>query len=100
LGKEPTTGEKNAVRKAEQYLSIIAFSRTGLIKQLKYEGFTEAESVYAVDNVEVDWKEQAKKKAEQYLSIMAFSRTGLINQLKYEGFTEEEAIYGVEQNGY
>lgn len=100
LGKEPTMGEKNAIKKAESYLSHMAFSRKSLINQLKYEGFTTEESTYAVDNIEVDWNEQAAKKAESYLSHSSFSRKGLIDQLKYEGFTQAQAEYGVTQNGY
>lgn len=100
LGKEPTTGEKNAVKEAKSYLDYSAFSRSGLIKQLEFEGFSTEEATYAVDHVTVDWNEQAAKKAKSYLSFRAFSRSGLISQLEFEGFTAEEAEYGVSQNGY
>ncbi|UMZ72540.1 Host cell surface-exposed lipoprotein [Natranaerofaba carboxydovora] len=58
------------------------------------------EAVYAVDEIEVDWKEQAALKAEDYLDYSSFSREGLIEQLEYEGFTREQAEYGVEAVGY
>lgn len=96
----PTTGESNALKKAFQYLNVMAFSRTGLIAQLEYDGFTTAEATYAVDNCGTDWNEQAASKAEQYLSIMGFSKDGLISQLEYDGFTHEQAVYGAAQNGY
>lgn len=96
----PTVGETNALRKAEDYLKIMAFSYNGIIKQLEYEGFTTEQATYAADNCGADWNEQAAKKAKDYLSIMAFSRDGLINQLVYEGFTQEQAVYGAEQNGF
>ena len=99
LGTAPTKAQENAAKKAKEYLNIMAFSRTGLIKQLEFEGFTNEEAVYGVDNVSVDWNEQAVKKAKEYLNIMAFSRSGLIKQLEFEGFTYEQAVYGVEQNG-
>ncbi len=99
LGKEPTVSQKNALRKAQSYLSYSAFSRKGLIEQLEYEGFSNEDSVYAVDRVGADWKQQAVKKGESYLKYSAFSRQGLIEQLEYEGFTHEEAVYGTEQNG-
>ena len=35
-----------AVRKAKQYLAFQAFSRTGLIQQLEYEGFTPSQALY------------------------------------------------------
>lgn len=96
----PTAGESNALKKAYQYLNVMAFSRTGLIAQLEYDGFTTAEATYAVDNCGTDWNEQAASKAGQYLSIMGFSKDGLIGQLEYDGFTHEQAVYGAEQNGY
>ena len=77
----------------------MAFSRDGLIKQLEFEGFSNEDATYGVDNVSVDWNEQAVKKAKEYLDTMAFSRDGLIKQLEFEGFTYEQAVYGVEQNG-
>lgn len=95
-----TTGMKNALKAAKNYLSIMPFSYEGLIEQLEYEQYTHSEAVYAADNCGADWKEQAAKKAAAYLDIMAFSREGLIEQLEYEGFTHEQAVYGVEQNGY
>ena len=99
IGKKPTVEQLNAVRKAESYLSFSAFSRKGLIEQLEYEGFSNADSTYAVDNVDVNWNEQAVKKANSYLDISGFSKQGLIEQLEYEGFTHEQAVYGAEQNG-
>lgn len=100
LGKEPTMGQKNALKTAESYLRSSAFSRKGLIEQLKYEEYSTEEATYAVDNIDVDWNEQAAKCAESYLKSSSFSRKGLIDQLKYEGFTTAQAEYGVSQNGY
>lgn len=95
-----TMGEKNALQKAKDYLAYMAFSETGLIEQLEYEGYSHSEAVYGVEHCGADWMEQAARKAADYLDYMAFSRTGLIEQLEYEGFTHEQAVYGVEQNGY
>ena len=94
-----TRSQQNAVRSAEDYLSFTAFSRTGLIDQLKFEGYSTEDATFAVDSLDVDWREQAAKSAENYLSIMAFSRSGLIDQLVFEGFTREEAEFGVAQTG-
>lgn len=95
-----TTGERNALASAIGYLDIMPFSRSGLIEQLEYEGYTTSEATYAVDNCGADWKEQAALSAKAYLDIMSFSRSGLIDQLMYEGYTRSEAEYGVSQNGY
>ena len=97
---EPTMEQKNALAKAKSYLNYTAFSRSGLISQLEYEGFSTESATYAVDNCGADWNEQAVKKAESYLKYSSFSKSGLIEQLEYEGFTHEQAVYGAEQNGY
>ena len=95
-----TLGEINAALKAKSYLRTMPFSRTGLIEQLEYEGFTHQEAVYGVAQSGADWNEQAALKAKSYLRTMPFSRTGLIEQLEYEGFTRQEAEYGVRAVGY
>lgn len=96
----PTAGEQNALNKAKSYLNFTAFSRNGLIGQLEFEGFSNSEAVYAVDNCGANWKEQAAKKAQSYVSLMSFPRDALIQQLEFEGFTSEEAEYGVTSIGY
>lgn len=95
-----TLGEKNALKAAKSYLDYTAFSYTGLIEQLEYEGYSHSEAVYGADNCGADWNEQAAKAAANYLDYTSFSRSSLIEQLEYEGFTHSQAIYGVEQNGY
>lgn len=95
-----TMGEANALESAEAYLSFMAFSYSGLIEQLEYEGFTTDEAVFAADNCGADWNEQAAKCAQEYLDTFAFSREELIDQLEYEGFTYDQAVYGVEAVGY
>lgn len=95
-----STGERNALTSAKQYLNSMAFSYSGLIEQLEYEGYTKSEATYAADNCGADWYEQAALSAKEYLDVMPFSRQGLIEQLEYEGFTYDQAVYGVEQNGY
>lgn len=95
-----TTGQENALRSAQSYLDIFAFSRQGLIEQLIYEGYSEDEATFAADNCGADWNEQAAKSAQSYIELMAFSRQGLIEQLLYEGFTQSQAEYGAKAVGY
>ena len=90
----------NATRKAKEYLNVMSFSRQGLIEQLEFEGFSNEASVYAVDNITVDWNEQCAKKAEEYLNVMSFSREGLYEQLAFEGFSDEQIQYGLSSVGY
>ena len=94
-----TVSQRNAVAKAASYLRSSAFSRTGLIEQLEYEKFTNAESIFGVDGQNADWNVQAAKKAASYLKSSSFSRSGLIDQLLYEGFTQAQAEYGVSTTG-
>lgn len=94
-----TVSQENAIDKAEDYLSFAAFSKSGLVQQLKFEGFSTADANFAVANIEVDWNEQAAKKAEDYMNMSSFSRSGLIAQLKFEGFTPAQAAYGAKSVG-
>lgn len=96
----PTVGQQNALAKAKSYLSHSAFSYSGLIDQLKYEGFSEDEAAYGAANCGADWNEQAAKKAQSYMSHSSFSRQRLIDQLVYEGFTQVQAEYGASAVGY
>lgn len=91
-----TFEQQQAIGRAESYLNFSAFSRAGLISQLEFEGFSNTDATFAVDNVSVDWFEQSALKAESYLSYSAFSRTGLIGQLEFEKFTAEQAEYAVD----
>ncbi len=90
---------QQAMLSAESYLGFSAFSESGLIDQLEYEGFTSDQATYGVDHITVDWNEQAWKSAEAYLDYSSFSRSGLIDQLIFEGFTQSQATYGVDKAG-
>lgn len=51
-----------------------------------------------MDNIKVDWNEQAVKKAESYLDFTAFSEQGLYDQLTSEHgsqFTPEQAQHAI-----
>jgi len=95
--RQLTSGQKNALRAAENYLDYTAFSRKSLIDQLKYDQYLEADATFAVDEIAPDWNEQAAAAAKNYLDYTAFSRGGLISQLKYDGFTDAQATYGADK---
>lgn len=95
-----TLSQKNAVKMAENYLDYTSFSKSGLIGQLEYEGFSNEDATYAVNQMNVDWKEQAVAMAKSYLDYTSFSKSGLIEQLEYEGFSNEDATYAAEQAGF
>lgn len=97
---ELTLSQQNAVRSASQYPDYTAFSRSGLIGQLEYEGYATADAEFAVDHLAPDWNQQAALSAQSYLDYTSFSRQGLIDQLIYEGFTPEQAEFGTAAVGY
>lgn len=94
-----TLSQKNARKAAENYLSVMNFSASGLAEQLQFEGYSESDAAYAVAKCGADWNEQALGKALTYLATMPFSATGLQNQLTFEGFTADQAQYGVANCG-
>lgn len=96
---KPSVSQEQAIRKANEYLSFSAFSKSGLVGQLEFEGFSTEDAEFAVENIVVDWNEQAAKKAKSYLDISSFSRKSLIEQLEFEGFTAAEAEYGANSVG-
>ncbi len=46
-----SVSEQNAIEKAESYLEFSSFSRSSLIAQLKFEGFTSAQAKYGATQV-------------------------------------------------
>ena len=94
-----TTSQKNAVNKAKSYLDFAGFSHDGLVAQLEYDKFSNADAVYGADNAGADWNEQAAKKAKSYMEFSSFSRQGLIDQLVYDKFTTAQATHGADSVG-
>lgn len=95
-----TMGQEQASRKAQSYLDLTGFSRTGLIEQLEFEGFSIEDATFAVDYLAPDWNAEAAEKAQSYIDMTSFSQQGLIEQLMFEGFDQAQAEYGVAAVGY
>ncbi|KKQ35439.1 MAG: hypothetical protein US51_C0005G0002 [Microgenomates group bacterium GW2011_GWA2_37_6] len=76
-----SVSQSNAVKKAKSYLNFTGFSHDGLVAQLEYEQFSNADAVYGADNSGANWNEQAGKKAKSYK------------------FTQEQAEYGANAVG-
>lgn len=100
LGKEPTTEEKNALKKAESYSNSLHMSKKGIYNQLtsSIEGFTKEAAQYAIDNIDADWNKNALEKAKTYQTSMSMSSKAIYNQLtsSVEGFTKSEAQYAID----
>lgn len=95
-----TLSQKNALRSAKNYISMMGFSYTGLIQQLEFEGYPHEDAVYGADNCNADWFAEAAESAKNYINMMPMSRDELINQLEFEGFTSEQAEHGAQAVGY
>lgn len=99
----PSTAQaqSNAAKKASSYLRYMAFSRQGLVRQLKYEGFSTADAEFGANSTNANWSQQALSKAKSYVKNQAFSYKGLISQLtsSAEQFTDGQAIYAVANCG-
>lgn len=96
------TEYKAALNKAKNYSDMLHMSKERIYSQLTSEygeKFSKEAAQYAMDNLNVDFKENARKKAESYQEIMNMSPDAIYDQLvsEYgEQFTEEEARYAIE----
>lgn len=103
--KEPelTSGQRNALEAAQNYVDIMAFSKAGLIRQLSSsagDGYSRREAKFAANHVDVDWKEEAVEAARNYLDTMPMSEQQLFEQLTSsagDGFTDAQARYAVKK---
>jgi SOS response regulatory protein OraA/RecX len=86
-----TLGQENALRSAKEYLRMSGFSRSGLVHQLKHEGFSADEARIAVEAADPDWLDQAINAAKSYISSASFSRRSLVEQLNHDGFSDHDA---------
>lgn len=93
---------KAALKTAETYAEIMHMSRAGLYDQLVSEhgeNFPPAAAQYAINNIKVNWKENALKTARSYAEIMNMSDSAIYDQLiseHGEKFTPEEAKYAID----
>ena len=66
----------------------------------KYDRYSEDATQYALNKLNVDWKEQALLKAKYYQEFH-YSKEKLVWQLiNVERFTQEEADYAIEQGNF
>lgn len=95
-----TIGKRNAKKSAKSYISALALSRTQMIEQLEFEGYTTEEATYGADNCGADWNVEAAECAENLLDVMGMSRSQLAEQLEFVGFADEQIEYALEKVGY
>ena len=88
-----------AVRAAKQYLKVMPFSLKGLIKQLKFSGYSTSDATYGAKHSGANWMKEAVLSAKQYLKTMPFSFSGMVEQLEFSGFTHAQAVHGARAAG-
>ena len=90
---------RSVMEKAKFYSDVLNMSKARMYEELTAGcGFTAEEAQYAVDNVKVDWKENALKTAKTY-EDESISKAAMYDNLTSEYadmFTEEEAQYAVD----
>ena len=94
-----TVAQENARDAAESYLDLSGFSKKGLVQQLEFEGYEDADIKAALATLKVDWMAEAVESAESYLDMTSFSRQGLIDQLTFEGYTAKQANHAADAVG-
>lgn len=91
----------NAYATAKEFLKKSLLSMQQIKNDLtKNDRYSEDASLYAINKLNIDWKEQALLKAKSY-QMFHYSKEKLVEQLiKYDLFTQEEADYAVEQGHF
>lgn len=91
----------SAYATAKEFLKKSPLSMQKIKNDLtKNDRYSEDASVYAINKLNIDWKEQALLKAKSY-QMFHYSKEKLVEQLtKYDLFTQEEADYAVEQGHF
>lgn len=104
--QEPETPDvpqefKSALNRAESYGTRFHMSKQAIYDQLTSEyreKFSPEVAQYAVDNLNIDYKQNALEKAKDYQSKMNMSPERIRDQLTSEygeQFTDEEADYAI-----
>ena len=103
IPKKKVTREYSvALKKAQEYLQFMPFSKQGLFDQLTSdygEKFPADAAQYAVDHVTTDWNKNALRAAITYRNEMHMSSRGIYDQLisSYgDQYTEVQAKYAID----
>ena len=103
IASEEEQRQSDIEARALQYASSSALSKNRIIQQMQKEGYSEKELAKALNNIDIDWNEQAVRAANWYLGIYknGLNRETLKEYLtRNEGFTGTEAEYALSQVGF
>ena len=94
-----------ALKKAKSYNSSLHMSKKALYDQLTSQvthGFSSSAAQYAIDHLNVDYKENALVQAREYRKYRNLSKTEIYDRLtspSIDKFTKEEANYAIQKLG-
>jgi len=94
-----TIKQQQAKQAAEAAIASLPFSQSGLVEFLVYQGHSEEDATYAVEQLKEDWDAQADKAAAEYVATQRYTHNRLQEQLEYAGFRPSEAAHGVRSVG-
>lgn len=102
IASEEEQMQSDIEARALQYANNSALSKNRIMQEMRSEGYTEKELVKALQNIDVDWNEQAVKAANWYIGTYPdIDREMLKEQLtRNEGFTGTEAEYALNKVGF
>ena len=93
------TEEISALGRARILAEGEFLSKNSTYEQLvSEEGYSNSSSIYAVENLDIDWKQNALIKADLFNSTLDLSKEEIYNRLisSTEKFTAEEAQYAID----
>lgn len=79
---------EEATSEAQFYVDYMDFSKVELVDQLVGVGYSEKNALEAVENITVDWNNEAVDFANSYYS-MGYTKEEIIVELQNSGYTEE-----------
>ena len=97
--KPQSDNQTLALNYALQYSKYSGLSYNAIVNQLKNDGFSDEDAIYAADNCGADWNNNAIKLAQRFVEYEPYSKLVLLETLQAEGFSLEQAKYGVDNSG-
>lgn len=79
-----------ALQSAQSYVEMSGFSEKSLKTQLEFEEHPKDAIAYAMENVNVDYNQEAIETLESYKEMGGMSKSELKTQLEFEGFTKSQ----------
>lgn len=96
--KSEEKADGNLKEDAKESVKYFGYSEKEAVEQLVKKGYSKKESEKALDDLKIDWVDQATKRGVDHCTNGYYSKAHLIDTLvKYDGFTKKQAEEGVEK---